>query len=192
MNPITSILTCLTGKGLSSRPSPPIGEMKSNEKTLITLQPVPYSDNAADQFVSILSTHEGSKEELHDRLKQVISTNGWTESLAVAIEHKIEKLIQDGAELAKPMAEAVKKATEIAWQFAKEHPVYAALIAAGTIIAIAVLVEFDLIWVLRALGFDPIGPRLGSFAARWMSKIGQVPKGSIYSYLQRLGMKIAK
>ncbi|ESU08523.1 hypothetical protein FGSG_12232 [Fusarium graminearum PH-1] len=166
--------------------------MKSNEKTLVTSQPVPYSDNAADQFVDILSTHEGSKQELHHRLKQVISTNGWTESLAEAIEHKIEKLLHDGAELAKPMAEAVKKATEIAWQFAKEHPVYAALIAAGTIIAIAVLAEFDLVWVLRALGFDPIGPRVGSFAARWMSKIGQVPKGSIYSYLQRLGMKIAK
>jgi gamma-glutamyltranspeptidase/glutathione hydrolase len=170
MNPITSILACLTGKNSSSK-APPIREMKTNEKTLITSQPIPYSDDAADQFVDILSTHEGTKEELHHRLKQVISTNGWTESLAEAIEHKIEKLIQDGAKLAKPMAEAVKKATEIAWQFAKEHPVYAALIAAGTIIAIAVLVEFDLVWVLRALGFDPVGPRLGKSSSALSQRV---------------------
>jgi gamma-glutamyltranspeptidase/glutathione hydrolase len=169
MNPITSIFTCLAGKTPSSRPSPPICEMKSNEKTLITSQPVPYSDNAADQFVSILRTHEGSKEELNHRLKQVVSTNGWTESLAEAIEQKVEKLLKDGAELAKPMAEAVKKATETAWQFAKEHPVYAGLIAAGTIIAIGVLVEFGLVWVLRALGFDSVGPRVGKllFLCDW-------------------------
>lgn len=135
--------------------------MTSNETRLITNQPIPYSDDAADQFVTILSTHEGSKEELHHRLKQVVSTHGWTESLAEGIERKIEKLLHDGAKLAKPMADAVKKATATAWEFAKEHPVYAGLIAAGTIIAIAVLVEFDLIWVLRALGFDEIGPRVG-------------------------------
>ncbi|KAF4959665.1 hypothetical protein FSARC_10652 [Fusarium sarcochroum] len=189
MNPLNSLFTCLTGRSASTVSLP---NNTPDEKALISNQPVPYSDDAADQFVDILRTHEGSKEELHHRLKQVVSTNGWTESLAQAIERKIEKLLKEGAELAKPMAEAVKKATNTALEFAKEHPVYAGLIAAGTIIAIGVLVEFDLIWVLRALGFDEVGPRLGSFAARWMSKIEPVPKGSIYSYLQRLGMKIVK
>lgn len=162
MNPLSSILSCLTGRSISTDYSP-IREINRNEKPLITAQPVPYSDDAADQFVAILQTHEGTREELHHRLKQVVSTNGWTESLAVAIERKIEALLREGAELAKPMAEAVRKATSTAWEFAKEHPVYAGLIAAGTIIAIGVLVEFDLIWVLRALGFDEVGPRLGKF-----------------------------
>ncbi|KAK2927780.1 IFI6/IFI27-like domain superfamily [Fusarium oxysporum f. sp. vasinfectum] len=180
MNPITSILSCLTGQTAPTQPSPQISEINTNSK-LITAQPVPYSDDAASQFVSILQTHTGTQTELHHRL-----------NLAEAIERKIEKLLKDGAQLAKPMAEAAKRATNTAWEFAKEHPVYAGLIAAGTIIAIGVLVEFDLIWVLRALGFDEVGPRLGSFAARWMSSLEKVPKGSIYSYLQRLGMKIAK
>lgn len=207
MNPLNSILSCLTGRSVSTDCSS-IREINRNEKPLINTQPVPYSDDAADQFVTILHTHEGTREELHYRLKQVVSTNGWTERLAEAIERKIETLLKEGVELAKPMAEAVGKATSIAWEFAKEHPVYAGLIAAGTIVAIGILVEFDLIWILRALGFDEVGPRLGefgivplkqrltfvagSFAARWMSSIEQVPKGSIYSYLQRLGMKIAK
>ncbi|KAM0441808.1 hypothetical protein ACHAQK_004744 [Fusarium lateritium] len=191
MNPLDSIFCCLGDKSVSTQ-SLSIREIDSNEKPLITTQPVPYSDNPADQFVTILKTHRGTREELHRCLKQVVSTNGWTESLAEAIERKIEMLLKEGAELAKPLAEAARKATSTAWEFAKEHPVYAGLIAAGTIVAIGVLVECDLIWVLRALGFDEVGPRLGSFAARWMSDIEQVPKGSIYSYLQRLGMKIAK
>ncbi|KAF5671162.1 lincomycin-condensing protein [Fusarium denticulatum] len=191
MNPFTSILSCLTGQSAASQPSPQVSEINTRSK-LITAQPVLYSDDAASQFVTILQTHTGTQAQLHHRLKQVVSTTSWTSALAEAIEHKIENLVKDGAELAKPMAEAVKRATNTAWDFAKEHPVYAGLIAAGTIIAIGVLVEFELVWVLRALGFDEIGPRVGSFAARWMSSLEKVPKGSIYSYLQRLGMKIAK
>ncbi|KAF5025540.1 hypothetical protein F66182_2348 [Fusarium sp. NRRL 66182] len=189
MNPLNSICFCVTGRGFSSTSLP---ETTSVEKTLITNQPVPYRDDASAQFVAILQNHQGTKAELHHRLNQVISTNGWTSSLAEAIERKMESLITSGAELAKPMAEAVKRSTDTALEFAKEHPVYAGLIAAGTIIAVGVLVAFELVWVLRALGFDEVGPRVGSFAARWMSGIGMVPKGSIYSYLQRLGMRIAQ
>ncbi|KAG5772722.1 hypothetical protein H9Q72_001222 [Fusarium xylarioides] len=192
MNPLTSILSCLTGQSAPTQPSPPVSEISPSGKAPIICQPVPYSDDAASQFVTILQTHTGTQDQLHNRLKQVVSTTGWTSALAEAIERKIEKLLKDGAELAKPMAEAVKRAKNTAWEFAKEHPVYAGLIAAGTIVAIGVLVEFELIWVLRALGFDEVGPRVGSFAARWMSSLEKVPKGSIYSYLQRLGMKIAK
>ncbi|KAI1008825.1 hypothetical protein LB504_001361 [Fusarium proliferatum] len=191
MNPLTSIISCLTGQSAPTQPSLQVSEINTDSK-LITAQPVLYSDDAASQFVTILQTHTGTQAQLHHRLEQVVSTTGWTSSLAEAIERKIEKLLKDGAELAKPMAEAVTRATNTAWEFAKEHPVYAGLIAAGTIVAIGVLVEFELVWVLRALGFDEIGPRVGSFAARWMSSLEKVPKGSIYSYLQRLGMKIAK
>ncbi|KAF5566308.1 lincomycin-condensing lmbA [Fusarium napiforme] len=191
MNPLTSILSCITGQNATTQPSLQVSEINTRSK-LITTQPVPYSDDAASQCVSILQNHTGTQAELHRRLEQVVSTTGWTSSLAEAIERKIENLLKDGAELAKPMAEAVKRATTTAWEFAKEHPVYAGLIAAGTLIAIGVLVEFELVWVLRALGFDEVGPRVGSFAARWMRSLEEVPKGSIYSYLQRLGMKIAK
>ncbi|KAF4470935.1 lincomycin-condensing lmbA [Fusarium albosuccineum] len=165
-------------------------EKTAYEKPTGAYGPEPYSDDAADQFVEIIRTHEGSQEELQCRLKQVVSANGWTESLAESVLRKIENIVKEGAKMAKPMADAIKKATDTALEFAKEHPVYAGLIAAGTLIAIAILGIFDLVWVLRALGFAQRGPRLGTFAARWMSRIGNVPKGSIYSYFQRLGMKI--
>lgn len=203
MLPVEAIFCCLAGE--TSTPAAPYQEI-ANEKTIITDQPAPYSDDAADQFVHILQTHQGSRDELQRRLNEVVSANGWTESLAEAILQKMEKLVKDGAKMAKPMADAIKKATDTALDFATEHPVYTALIAAGTIIAIGVLVIFDLAWVLNALGFAAKGPRLGllirtshfllppltfytgSFAARWMSKIGNVPKGSIYAFFQRLGM----
>ncbi|KAG9497222.1 hypothetical protein J7337_012015 [Fusarium musae] len=164
MNPLTSILSCLTGQSAASQSSPQVSEINTRSK-LITAQIVPYSDDAASQFVSILQTHTGTQAQLHNRLEQVVSTAGWTSSLAEAIERKIENLLKDGAELAKPMAEAVKRATNTAWEFAKEHPVYTGLIAAGTIIAIGVLVEFELVWVLRALGFDEVGPRVEGIVA---------------------------
>ncbi|KAM0424443.1 hypothetical protein ACHAPT_010366 [Fusarium lateritium] len=187
MHAINSILSCLTGSSTSTTSTVP-AENITDEKTIIAHQPVPYSDDAADQFVNILQTHKGSRDELHRRLNEVVSANGWTENLAEAVLRKMEKLVKEGAKVAKPMADAIKKATDTALEFAKEHPVYTALIAAGTIIAIGVLVIFDLAWVLNALGFATKGPRLGSFAARWMSQIGNVPKGSIYAFLQRLGM----
>lgn len=166
MNPLTSIISCLTGQSAPTQSSRQVSEINTNSK-LITAQPVLYADDAASQFVTILQTHTGTQAQLHRRLDEVVSTTGWTASLAEAIERKIEKLLKDGAELAKPMAEAVKRATNTALEFAKEHPVYAGLIAAGTIVAIGVLVEFELIWVLRALGFDEIGPRVGkSFCSR--------------------------
>ncbi|KAM5350233.1 hypothetical protein ACJ41O_006738 [Fusarium nematophilum] len=190
MDSVHFILSCLTGRTPSTNP-PALNETCS-EKVVIADQPVAYSDDAADQFVEILRTHEGSRAELHHRLNQVVSANGWTENLAESILHKIENLVKEGAKIAKPMADAIKKATDTAVEFAKEHPVYFGLITAGTLIAIAVLVMLGPAWVLDALGFASKGPRIGSFAARWMSRIGNVPKGSIYSYLQRLGMKVVQ
>lgn len=159
MQPIDSIFCCLAGRSVCAPVEP--AEEITNEKTIITHQPVPYSDDAADQFVNILQRHSGSRDELHRRLNEVVSANGWTESLAEAILQKMEKLIKEGAKMAQPVADAIKKATDTALEFATEHPVYTALIAAGTIIAIGVLVIFDLAWVLNALGFAAKGPRLG-------------------------------
>ena len=58
------------------------------------------------------------------------------------------------------MSDAIDRAESTAWEFTKEHPVYAALIAAGTIIALGVLAMLTP-WVLEALGFEALGPRAG-------------------------------
>lgn len=75
-----------------------------------------------------------------------------------------------------------------------------------TVIALGVLVMIAPL-VLEALGFAELGPipgefdrtmsfhnvklisTLGSFAATWQARYaGYVPKGSLFSFLQRLGM----
>ncbi|CAH1798911.1 unnamed protein product [Owenia fusiformis] len=41
---------------------------------------------------------------------------------------------------------------------------------------------------LAVLGFGPAGPVAGSFAAAWMSSLGIVAGGSLYSILQSIAM----
>lgn len=59
------------------------------------------------------------------------------------------------------MEKAVTRSKETALEFKQKHPFYAALMAAGTLIALGVLVIFAPVWVLEALGFAARGPRLG-------------------------------
>lgn len=85
--------------------------------------------------------------------------------------------------MAKAASDALTQAEGAAIGFAKEHPAYATLIALGILAAL-------MPWVLEILGFGGLGPIDGSFAAAWQSKYaGYVPKGSLFSYFQRLGMK---
>lgn len=131
-----------------------------SEKAIIANQPVPYSDDAAAQFVETLRTAEKPGKELENRLKDIVSTNGWTENLAQSILHGLEKLLKDGAATSSAMTEAIEKATNTAEEFSKENPHYTVLIAAGTLIALGVLIMLAP-WVLEALGFAANGPRLG-------------------------------
>ncbi|KAI9162888.1 hypothetical protein HJFPF1_04483 [Paramyrothecium foliicola] len=173
-----------------------------------------YSDDPATQFIDILTSAERNDKHLEHRLKSIISINGWTEALAESILRGVENVIKNSAKVAQAMADAIDRAESKALEFSKEHPTYTALIAAGTIVALGVLVVLAP-WVLETLGFETLGPRAGrsplvlciswlsltgdltgSFAARWMSSIarsiGNVEKGSIYAFLQSLGMRWAK
>ncbi|KAF3935244.1 hypothetical protein ABW19_dt0202342 [Dactylella cylindrospora] len=42
--------------------------------------------------------------------------------------------------------------------------------------------------LLQIAGFSSLGPVAGSFAAWWQSQIGDVAAGSLFAYLQSLGM----
>ncbi|KAF7561785.1 hypothetical protein G7046_g2338 [Stylonectria norvegica] len=187
MDCLRSFCACLPGHGPA--PSP----LQLTEKTIVDTQPVPYSDDAAAQIVETLRTTEKRGIELEEELNSIVSIYGWTEKLAERVLDGIEKMLALGGKMASAITEAGKKATAVAEEFAKKHPYYAVLIAAGTIIALGVLAYMLAPWFLEALGFARAGPRLGTFAARWMSKIargskGAVEKGTIYAYLQRLGM----
>ncbi|KAL4869117.1 hypothetical protein BDV12DRAFT_168292 [Aspergillus spectabilis] len=85
--------------------------------------------------------------------------------------------------MAKASSDALAQAKDTAISFAKNHPVYATLIVSGIL---AILMP----WMLEILGFGELGPIKGPFAAGWQSRYaGYVPKGSLFSYFQGLGMR---
>jgi hypothetical protein len=136
---------------------------------------------ASDIVTKILTAD--SIDALHKELSDQISTTSWKEALAKATLKSLENAIKTGAKMAKAAADAVAQAKKAAIGFATEHPVYATLIALGVL---AVLTP----WILEVLGFGELGPIEASFAARWQSLYrGYVPKGALFGYFQRLGMK---
>ena len=85
--------------------------------------------------------------------------------------------------MAKASANALTQAKDATIEFTKNHPIYATLIALGIL---AILVPS----ALEILGFSELGPIKGSFTAAWQSRYtGYVPKGSLFSYFQRLGIR---
>lgn len=120
---------------------------------------------------------------LHKHLNEQISTETWSEDIATALLHGLESAIKTGTQMAKASFDALTRAEDAAIGFAKDHPVYATLIAFGIL---ATLMP----WVLEILGFGDLGPIGGSLAAGWQSRYaGYVPKRSLFSYFQKLGMK---
>ncbi|OJJ70327.1 hypothetical protein ASPBRDRAFT_129116 [Aspergillus brasiliensis CBS 101740] len=164
MSIIKSILDCIRG------PSPDVHPTDARTSAV------------ASDIVNILLTGE-SRESIQKRLHEQVDTNGWSESIAQAILHGLSDAIKAGAEMAGPAADALTKAKEAGVNFAKEHPVYTFVLALGVIVALAP-------WVLEVLGFGELGPIAGSFAARWQATYaGYVPRGVLWTYFQRLGMK---
>jgi gamma-glutamyltranspeptidase/glutathione hydrolase len=160
---MATVTECLCGA--SASPGLPHSQ---DHPELIFEKPVfsPYTDDErVDQFVEIIRTAELDDPHLLLKLNATISASGWKDSLSESILHGIEAILKNGAAMGEAMTEAVKRTTNLAREFAERHPVYAALIAAGTIIAIGVLVIMGPGWVLEALGFAARGPRLGEFVS---------------------------
>ena len=82
-----------------------------------------------------------------------------------------------------------EKVAQAVMDFAEEHPVYTAIIIVVIALGMIYLLAPEL---LDVLGFTSLGPRAFSWAARWQSLYGDVPKKCLFAYLQRLGMTIGK
>ncbi|OBT68772.1 hypothetical protein VE03_02079 [Pseudogymnoascus sp. 23342-1-I1] len=113
------------------------------------------------------------------------STETWTPNLAVEILNSITAAIEAGVSLG-AANEVVEMARRDVKGWVGEHPgmaeVAAVIVAMGILVVIAP-------WVVEGLGFGGLGVRLGSFAARWQSTYGgATPGGSLFSFLQRMGM----
>ena len=135
----------------------------------------------------------------------VVHETGWYEDLAAAVLTGLENALKALAPMGQAMKDAYDKATQIVadvLKFGKEHPVFCAVVALGILVILAP-------WAIEAVGFGELGPieglcisvyvegytmlmcclLVGTFAAWWQSRYaGYVPRGSLFSFFQRLGM----
>jgi len=188
MDIIKSIRECLTGTSSEAARTNTAYTHVRMEK-----QP-PYENDPAEEELAVrilntLFTSEKSGEMLSFQLQALVSTTSWTESLARRILDGIVAAIDSGKVLVGAMQETYDKVRGVAEDFVKEHPILTAVIV--TVIAIGILAVL-VPWAVEALGFGELGPVEGSFAAWWQSTFPDVEAGSLFSYLQRLGMRWGK
>ncbi|OLN87069.1 hypothetical protein CCHL11_06479 [Colletotrichum chlorophyti] len=152
---------------------------------VISSQPVRPAQDAATEFINILRTAKKGGKDLEHRLRCIVSTTSWTEEIAKLILGGVETLVRNRDTVGQVVREAMDRAIDAAvsaFEFAKEHPVFVTVVALGILVIIAP-------WVMEALGFGEFGPVAGTFASWWQARYaGLVPKGSLFSFLQRLGM----
>jgi hypothetical protein len=153
--------------------------------TLANRSTSPTDSRSPESVVSDIVTkilNADTRDSLEKQMKEVISTNGWSDAIARAMLQGLENAIMTGAEMARAATDAVARSKDAAAEFATEHPVYATLLALGVL---AILTP----WALEILGFGELGPIESSFAAAWQRRyVGYVPKKALFGYFQRLGM----
>ncbi|KAF2023903.1 hypothetical protein EK21DRAFT_79878 [Setomelanomma holmii] len=175
-----AILACLACNEVENAPY-------SDEKlALLTAEEPRKTVQIANDITQTLLTTRLNGPALHMQLDAIVGTYGWKENVANWVLEKLSRALEESHEKLGPTIRAAyRKAIEVAMSiegFVVEHPVFCTIIALGVL---ALIVP----WVLGALGFGELGLVEGSFAARWMrTYAGFVPKGSLLSYFQRLGM----
>ncbi|PSN69063.1 hypothetical protein BS50DRAFT_572248 [Corynespora cassiicola Philippines] len=176
---LETIAHCLTGGG-----EPEIDA--SPEKQGILVRPEYRSSEAVakDVIQAIIGAEKGGKD-LQRTLDRIVGEYGWTEKVAEWTLAKLEAALKETSKLKPPLKEACNRAWEAAREiegFVQEHPVFCTVIALGVLALMAP-------WAIEALGFGELGPIEGSFASWWQARYaGTVPKGSLFSFFQRLGM----
>ena len=76
---------------------------------------------------------------------------GWRSLLAEEFLNSLISAFKKGVSMGAALQEAYDRAVGEAWEWSKEHPVWATIIAIGVLVIIAP-------WVLEALGFGELGP----------------------------------
>ena len=170
------------------------------------------SNEAASSIVSAMLDADKIGPSLDATIQSLVhQAGGWSEYLAAKILTALEAVLKAGKQMNPAMQEAYDKACEAAKiidGFAADHPIATAVFC--TVIALGILVVLAP-YALELLGFSELGPiegksrfpwssyddegtlillfNTGSWAAAWQATYrGLVPKRSLFSYLQRLGM----
>lgn len=125
--------------------------------TAITEKPTTTDDDMATQLIHTVFTSP-SPPALQAELQNTLSAQNWTETLATAILTALTKALEISVPMGKAVKEAFEKASKEVGEWARENPELATLIV--VVIALGILVVV-MPWVIDALGFKVVGPRLG-------------------------------
>ncbi|KAH6618496.1 hypothetical protein C7974DRAFT_31173 [Boeremia exigua] len=177
---ITALIDCITGVAAEDKPRP------DEKQALVRSLHIRPLDEVANKVVNALLRAEKAGAALKDELNSIVGPYGWKEYLAERVLEMLGIALQGAHDKLGPV---IRDAYQQAWNVANEiegfviqHPVMCTIIALGVLTVIAP-------WVIEALGFAELGPLEGSFASWWQSSYGGlVPKGSLFSFFQRLGM----
>ena len=204
MSAVSAILACLCGGADDSYP------IDQKVKAMAT-SPRKTDNDVADEVVYLLRTAENNGPRLKALVCDIISAEGWTEHIAKAVLGALEYIIQNWREKVgnalREAIDAAEAAADACFIFSMEHPYLTTGLL--TIVAVGVLVWMAP-WAVEALGFGVRGPIAGmifsksfcvllvsvsvltepdTFAAAWQrTYAGFIPKGSLFSFFQRLGM----
>ncbi|KAK3296616.1 uncharacterized protein B0H64DRAFT_389630 [Chaetomium fimeti] len=208
MDLATSLLNCLCGCERNLQPNHHHNHhhTHNNYSPIITekqptIEPPPtpsHPTKHATQILTILlhAPSPGPDATLTPLITAEVSAADWTSYLAERVLHGIEAALKgDHATWGEAIREAYAHARELAraelaqlWEYVREHPVEVAAEVLLTVMALGVLARL-VPGLVRVLGFARLGPVEGSFAAWWQRLYGgYVPKGSFWSFLQRMGM----
>ncbi|KAK3313199.1 hypothetical protein B0H66DRAFT_388030 [Apodospora peruviana] len=177
-----------------------------DEKPALQAPPSSYADKPATirnntrdialDITNILCQAKTFDEAFYAQLDDAVGTESWSEWLAENIFHALEDTLKaDSDTWGEVLSDAYNRALELGeelftdlFEYAKEHPLEVAATVVLSLTAFGVLARL-MPWVLRLIGFGMEGPVADSLAALWQARYaGYVPKGSLFSFLQRLGM----
>ena len=112
------------------------------------------TESQAADILSTLYAADTNDEHLIQRLQDVVHNTGWYEDLAAAVLTGLENALKAEAPVGQAMKDTYGKSTQVVadvWQFAKDHPVFCAVVALGILVILAP-------WAIEAVGFGELGP----------------------------------
>ena len=116
--------------------------------------PPETTESLAEDILSSLFTAQINDENLERRIQDIVRVTGWYETLAVAVLNRMENALKAEVPMGQAMRDAYDKAAKVVeevWQFAKDHPVFVAVVGLGILVVLAP-------WAISALGFGELGP----------------------------------
>jgi len=92
-------------------------------------------------------------------IQDIVRETGWYEDLGIAVFTGLQNALKAETPMGQGMRDAYDKAAgvvEEVWKFAKDHPVFVAVVALGILVILAP-------WAVEVLGFGELGPIEGIF-----------------------------